>query len=158
MVNRRKVPRSIFEQYENFVDESRSLPRVRCKHCQLTMVHHSSRMRDHLLNDCVLYKFHLEQQGRGSSPMQGTESFLSITSTDSIAVSEPAMPLARQKTRDLALCKWLYRSGIPFSAINEDFTNFVRTLSTSYHPPSARLLSGALLDEVYNDVEQRAME
>lgn len=63
------------------------------------------------------------------------------------------IPLAENDSLDLKLATFFFGCNIPFSVIDSDhFISLCRALRPNYTPPSRKILSSHLLNEVYNNI------
>jgi BED zinc finger len=159
--------------------------KVKCKHCGKLQTKNGTRQRQHLENCDSYAGHELQNQLRSSIPPASpgpssnspglSSTFLSLNDEDAPSSSAPsslgprfsgiskvqrkpsANDLRQQKERrDRALANLFYGACLPFNLVESpEFRAFVRSLSTSYNPPSRAKLSGDMLDGTYQNVKDQ---
>jgi hypothetical protein len=137
----------VHAQFKNIVKPHLKTSRRQCLHCGYETKFDVTR-QEHHLKQCVLYQQSVAQK-RASIPLQ-TSISLKTTSFQKKDVLDRKFALA------------VYEGGLPFSVFEASkkpaMSEAFNALDPSYTPPSARLLGGRLLEEMYNTKKEEVCQ
>jgi hypothetical protein len=139
------------------------MPRRKCKHCGLIRADNSQRLIDHIkLLQCTVWK---EKQAKDAQvrPQQvlsgGRPMVLNNPDPENPTQAKLAPSFTskeRKQKLDRLAAMAIYADARPFTTYEcSAMKEFLFELDPSYNPPSADILSGRLLNEIYSETKER---